>query len=87
MVAKDQEAADALIQLKVQDYSAPVMYKAMRNDLAKLRTFHTEYDIGTVEQHFLKHNDVGSCIQDSASMSSDNKEVPWYLVCSFSLFY
>ncbi|WJX13786.1 Subtilisin-like protease 1 [Trifolium repens] len=31
------------------------------------------------EQHFLKHNDAGSWIQDSASMLSMSKEVPWYL--------
>ncbi|XP_072976143.1 E3 ubiquitin-protein ligase SP1-like [Typha angustifolia] len=33
----------------------------------------------TAEQHFLKHNDAGSWIQDSALMFSMNKEVPWYL--------
>ncbi|GMP91127.1 hypothetical protein CsSME_00041952 [Camellia sinensis var. sinensis] len=33
----------------------------------------------TAEQHFLKHNDVGSWIQDSALMLSMCKEVPWYL--------
>lgn len=32
------------------------------------------------EQHFLKHNDAGSWIQDSALMLSMCKEVPWYLV-------
>lgn len=32
------------------------------------------------EQHFLKHNDAGSWIQDSALMLSMSKEVPWYLV-------
>ncbi|GAU30711.1 hypothetical protein TSUD_39350 [Trifolium subterraneum] len=32
-----------------------------------------------LEQHFLKHNDAGSWIQDSASMLSMSKEVPWYL--------
>ncbi|KAL6505100.1 Subtilisin-like protease 1 [Orobanche gracilis] len=31
------------------------------------------------EQHFLKHNDAGSWIQDSALMLSMCKEVPWYL--------
>ncbi|PKA67152.1 putative E3 ubiquitin-protein ligase XBOS34 [Apostasia shenzhenica] len=31
------------------------------------------------EQHFLKHNDAGSWIQDSALMLSMSKEVPWYL--------
>ncbi|KAK6937484.1 E3 Ubiquitin ligase MUL1-like [Dillenia turbinata] len=34
----------------------------------------------TAEQHFLKHNDAGSWIQDSALMLSMSKEVPWYLV-------
>ncbi|KAG9457451.1 hypothetical protein H6P81_001959 [Aristolochia fimbriata] len=33
----------------------------------------------TAEQHFLKHNDSGSWIQDSALMLSISKEVPWYL--------
>ncbi|CAH9102848.1 unnamed protein product [Cuscuta europaea] len=33
----------------------------------------------TAEQHFLKHNDAGSWIQDSAVMLSMCKEVPWYL--------
>ncbi|GJZ85422.1 E3 ubiquitin protein ligase SP1 [Tanacetum coccineum] len=33
----------------------------------------------TVEQHFLKHNDAGSWIQDSALMLSMCKEVPWFL--------
>lgn len=33
----------------------------------------------TAEQHFLKHNDAGSWIQDSALMLSLSKEVPWYL--------
>eukprot|EP00267_Zea_mays_P045137 XP_020397382.1 E3 ubiquitin-protein ligase SP1 isoform X2 [Zea mays] len=33
----------------------------------------------TAEQHFLKHNDAGSWIQDSAVMLSVSKEVPWYL--------
>ncbi|XP_024514852.1 E3 ubiquitin-protein ligase SP1 [Selaginella moellendorffii] len=33
----------------------------------------------TAEQHFLKHNDTGSWIQDSALMLSNNKEVPWFL--------
>ncbi|CAI9107920.1 OLC1v1007403C1 [Oldenlandia corymbosa var. corymbosa] len=33
----------------------------------------------TAEQHFLKHNDAGSWIQDSAMMLSMCKEVPWYL--------
>jgi len=33
----------------------------------------------TAEQHFLKHNDAGSWIQDSALMLSISKEVPWYL--------
>ncbi|KAK4762755.1 hypothetical protein SAY87_013402 [Trapa incisa] len=33
----------------------------------------------TAEQHFLKHNDSGSWIQDSALMLSMSKEVPWYL--------
>ncbi|KAH9563027.1 hypothetical protein CY35_05G103500 [Sphagnum magellanicum] len=33
----------------------------------------------TAEQHFLKHNDTGSWIQDSALMLSVSKEVPWYL--------
>ncbi|KAF5744188.1 mitochondrial ubiquitin ligase activator of NFKB 1 [Tripterygium wilfordii] len=33
----------------------------------------------TAEQHFLKHNDNGSWIQDSALMLSMSKEVPWYL--------
>lgn len=33
----------------------------------------------TAEQHFLKHNDAGSWIQDSALMLSMNKEVPWFL--------
>ncbi|KHN18901.1 hypothetical protein glysoja_028270 [Glycine soja] len=32
-----------------------------------------------LEQHFLKHNDAGSWIQDSALMLSMSKEVPWYL--------
>ncbi|KAH9786008.1 E3 ubiquitin-protein ligase SP1 [Citrus sinensis] len=31
------------------------------------------------ERHFLKHNDAGSWIQDSALMLSMSKEVPWYL--------
>ncbi|KAK8971008.1 hypothetical protein KSP40_PGU020021 [Platanthera guangdongensis] len=31
------------------------------------------------EQHFLKHNDAGSWIQDSALMLSMCKEVPWYI--------
>ncbi|KMZ63200.1 E3 ubiquitin ligase-like protein [Zostera marina] len=34
----------------------------------------------TAEQHFLKHSDAGSWIQDSAVMLSSSKEVPWYLV-------
>lgn len=38
------------------------------------------------EQHFLKHNDAGSWIQDSALMLSMSKEVPWYLV-SLSLSF
>ncbi|KAI3979919.1 hypothetical protein MKX01_042573 [Papaver californicum] len=33
----------------------------------------------TAEQHFLKHNDAGSWIQDSALMLSMSKEVPWYV--------
>ncbi|KAM7495958.1 hypothetical protein LguiA_020372 [Lonicera macranthoides] len=33
----------------------------------------------TAEQHFLKHNDTGSWIQDSAMMIATSKEVPWYL--------
>ncbi|GER24797.1 E3 Ubiquitin ligase family protein [Striga asiatica] len=33
----------------------------------------------TSEQYFLKHNDAGSWIQDSALMLSKCKEVPWYL--------
>lgn len=33
----------------------------------------------TVEEHFLKHDDAGSWIQDSALMLSMSKEVPWYL--------
>lgn len=33
----------------------------------------------TAEQHFLKHNDAGSWIQDSALMLSMSKEVPWFL--------
>ncbi|KAF3960183.1 hypothetical protein CMV_015080 [Castanea mollissima] len=33
----------------------------------------------TAEQHFLKHNDAGSWIQDSALMLPMSKEVPWYL--------
>ncbi|GLU03482.1 hypothetical protein SLE2022_206780 [Rubroshorea leprosula] len=33
----------------------------------------------TAEQHFLKHNDSGSWIQDSALMLAMSKEVPWYL--------
>lgn len=33
----------------------------------------------TAEQHFLKHNDAGSWIQDSALMLSMSKEVPWYM--------
>ncbi|CAN4101208.1 unnamed protein product [Withania somnifera] len=33
----------------------------------------------TAEQHFLKHNDAGSWIQDSTLMLSMCKEVPWYL--------
>ncbi|GAV78716.1 GIDE domain-containing protein/zf-C3HC4_3 domain-containing protein [Cephalotus follicularis] len=33
----------------------------------------------TAEQHYLKHNDAGSWIQDSALMLSMSKEVPWYL--------
>ncbi|CAO2839692.1 unnamed protein product [Amaranthus hypochondriacus] len=33
----------------------------------------------TAEQHFLKHNDAGSWIQDSALMLCMSKEVPWYL--------
>lgn len=33
----------------------------------------------TAEQHFLKHNDAGSWIQDSALMLSMCKEVPWYI--------
>ncbi|GAB4829772.1 Subtilisin-like protease 1 [Ancistrocladus abbreviatus] len=33
----------------------------------------------TAEQHFLKHNDAGSWVQDSALMLSMSKEVPWYL--------
>nr|DAD33536.1 TPA_asm: hypothetical protein HUJ06_012387 [Nelumbo nucifera] len=41
----------------------------------------------TAEQHFLKHNDAGSWIQDSVLMLSMSKEVPWYLVfASFSSF-
>ncbi|KAJ4755306.1 E3 Ubiquitin ligase family protein [Rhynchospora pubera] len=31
------------------------------------------------EQHFLKHNDAGSWIQDSAVMVNKCKDVPWYL--------
>nr|KJB42039.1 hypothetical protein B456_007G133700 [Gossypium raimondii] len=38
---------------------------------------------GTAEQHFLKHNDAGSWIQDSALMLSMCKEVPWYLVRTY----
>ena len=37
-------------------------------------------DLNQAEQHFLKHNDAGSWIQDSALMLSMSKEVPWYLV-------
>ncbi|THG15465.1 hypothetical protein TEA_020698 [Camellia sinensis var. sinensis] len=37
------------------------------------------------EQHFLKHNDAGSWIQDSALMLSMCKEVPWYLVRNGSI--
>nr|AFK47830.1 unknown [Medicago truncatula] len=33
----------------------------------------------TAEQHFLKHSDAGSWIQDSALMQSRSNEVPWYL--------
>lgn len=32
------------------------------------------------EQHFLKHNETGSWVQDSALMLSMSKEVPWFLV-------
>lgn len=39
------------------------------------------------EQHFLKHNDAGSWIQDSALMLSMNKEVPWYLVRCLYYFH
>ncbi|CAL9127072.1 unnamed protein product, partial [Musa textilis] len=39
------------------------------------------------EQHFLKHNDAGSWIQDSALMLSMSKEVPWYLVSSDFNFF
>ena len=35
------------------------------------------------EQHFLKHNDAGSWVQDSALMLCMSKEVPWYLVIPF----
>ncbi|KAF9607172.1 hypothetical protein IFM89_032394 [Coptis chinensis] len=31
------------------------------------------------EQHFLKHNDSGSWVEDSALMLAMSKEVPWYL--------
>jgi len=42
----------------------------------------------TAEQHFLKHNDAGSWIQDSAVMLSVSKEVPWYLVIDcYSFFF
>ncbi|KAL1225325.1 E3 ubiquitin-protein ligase SP1 [Cardamine amara subsp. amara] len=33
----------------------------------------------TAEQHFLKHNETGSWVQDSALMLSMSKEVPWFL--------
>ncbi|KAF9607181.1 hypothetical protein IFM89_032403 [Coptis chinensis] len=33
----------------------------------------------TAEQHFLKHNDSGSWVEDSALMLAMSKEVPWYL--------
>lgn len=33
----------------------------------------------TAERQFLKHNDAGSWVQDSALMLSTSKEVPWYL--------
>ncbi|KAL9253297.1 E3 ubiquitin-protein ligase SP1-like protein [Drosera capensis] len=33
----------------------------------------------TAEQHFLKHNDAGSWVQDSTLMLCESKEVPWYL--------
>ena len=36
--------------------------------------------LSQAEQHFLKHNDAGSWIQDSALMLCMSKEVPWYLV-------
>ncbi|ONM25663.1 E3 ubiquitin-protein ligase SP1 [Zea mays] len=41
----------------------------------------------TAEQHFLKHNDAGSWIQDSAVMLSVSKEVPWYLVTNCRCYY
>ncbi|KAA3488827.1 mitochondrial ubiquitin ligase activator of NFKB 1-like [Gossypium australe] len=34
-------------------------------------------------QHFLKRNDAGSWIEDSALMPSMSKEVPWYLVRTY----
>ncbi|MBA0795495.1 hypothetical protein Gohar_006355, partial [Gossypium harknessii] len=39
----------------------------------------------TAEQHFLKHNDAGSWIQDSALMLSMSKEVPWWLSFEITL--
>lgn len=33
----------------------------------------------TAEQHFFKHNDTGSWVQDSALILSISKEVPWYV--------
>ncbi|KAL5701629.1 RING-type E3 ubiquitin transferase [Ranunculus cassubicifolius] len=33
----------------------------------------------TAEQHFMKQNDSGTWVQDSAMMLSMSKEVPWYL--------
>ncbi|ESQ28983.1 hypothetical protein EUTSA_v10024073mg [Eutrema salsugineum] len=41
--------------------------------------FHQLHGHFQAEQHFLKHNETGSWVQDSALMLSMSKEVPWFL--------
>lgn len=51
--------------------------------LSALKAIYTTFS--QAERHFLKHNDAGSWIQDSALLLSHCNEVPWYLVRLFLL--
>ncbi|GAU30712.1 hypothetical protein TSUD_39360 [Trifolium subterraneum] len=62
--------------------SAAALYllgRASGRDVDMLKSVNRVNQLRELEQHFLKHNDAGSWIQDSALMLSRSKEVPWYL--------